>query len=151
MTAFSAGYMEETTKLDVRLTSRQGTVESVSRCLPPANGPSISSPIRIRTSYTHRQMDVMKLQWRNLECDGPRRADEGLSRRRPLLLEYEATWSIAGYLEAYAGTDKAARLIRAVRDGVINIDAPLGSILTGICMPSGGADAHVRRRAPACP
>ena len=27
----------------------------------------------------------------------------------------------------------SARLIQAVRDGVINIDAPLGSILTGIC------------------
>lgn len=53
------------------------------------------------------------------------RWDEG-HPRRPALLNTEATWSIAGNLKAYAGTDKAARLIRAVRDGVINIDAPLG-------------------------
>jgi len=132
---FPAGYMEETAKLDVRLTSRQGTVEKRFE-VPAARKWTVNflSHSHQDIGYTHRQMDVMKLQWRNLEramdlAERTKDYPEGARYR----WNTEATWSIAGYLEAYAGTDKAARLIQAVRDGVINIDAPLGSILTGIC------------------
>mgnify|MGYP005976473883 FL=1 len=132
---FPAGYMEETAKLVVRLTSRQGTVEKRFE-VPAARKWTVNflSHSHQDIGYTHRQMDVMKLQWRNLEramdlAERTKDYPEGARYR----WNTEATWSIAGYLEAYAGTDKAARLIQAVRDGVINIDAPLGSILTGIC------------------
>ncbi len=119
----------------MRLTSRQGTVEKRFE-VPAARKWTVNflSHSHQDIGYTHRQMDVMKLPVaQSGACDGPRRADEGLSRRRPLPLEYRSDVVDRWYLEAYAGTDKAARLIRAVRDGVINIDAPLGSILTGIC------------------
>lgn len=132
---FPAGYMEETAKLVVRLTSRQGTVEKRFE-VPAARKWTVNflSHSHQDIGYTHRQMDVMKFQWRNLEramdlAERTKDYPEGARYR----WNTEATWAIAGYLEAYAGTDKAARLIQAVRDGVINIDAPLGSILTGIC------------------
>lgn len=34
--------------------------------------------------------------------------------------------------EKYAATEKAERLKQAIRDGIINVDMSLGSILTGI-------------------
>lgn len=124
--------MEETAKLVVRLTSRQGTVEKRFE-VPAARKWTVNflSHSHQDIGYTHRQMDVMKFQWRNLEramdlAERTKDYPEGARYR----WNTEATWAIAGYLEAYAGTDKAARLIQAVRDGVINIDAPLGSILT---------------------
>lgn len=111
---FPAGYMEETAKFDVRLTSRQGTVEKRFE-VPAARKWTVNflSHSHQDIGYTHRQMDVMKLQWRNLE-----RAMDLAERTKdyPEGARYcwntEATWSIAGYLEAYAGTDKAARLIQ---------------------------------------
>lgn len=131
---FPAGYMEEESDLEVSLVSRQGNVHKVfdvpgarkwTVCFFPHSHQDIG--------YTHRQDDVMKLQWRNLE-----RAMDLAERTAsyPDGARYkwnsETTWSVMGYLEEYAGTEKAERLLQAIRDGIINVDASLGSILTGI-------------------
>ena len=131
---FPAGYMEESVDLHVRMTSPQGSprlrteVPAARKwevCFLPHSHQDIG--------YTHRQDDVMKLQWRNLE-----RAIDLAERTKdyPAGAQYrwntEATWSIMGYLEKHAGTQRAERVLRAIREGVVNVDAPLGSILTGI-------------------
>lgn len=131
---FPAGYMNEATKLTYSFTSEQGNAESTvtvpaARKWTVAFFPHSHQDI----GYTHRQNDVMKLQWRNLE-----RAMQLADRTRsyPAEARYhwntEATWSIAGYLEEYKGTEKAARLIKAIKDGDICVNAALGSQLTGI-------------------
>ena len=132
---FPAGWMEETTSLGVRLTSRQGAVERTFE-VPAARKWTVAffPHSHQDIGYTHRQADVMRLQWRNLERAmdlAERTADypDGARYR----WNTEATWSVMGYLEEYAGTAKAERLIRAIRDGIIHVDAPVGSILTGIC------------------
>lgn len=83
--------------------------------------------------YTHRQDDVMKLQWRNLEraLDLAERTKEYPEGSR-YCWNTEATWAVAAYLKKYAATEKAERLKQAIRDGIINVDMSLGSILTGI-------------------
>ncbi len=132
---FPAGYMEEASELRLTLKSPQGDLQrrfevpAARRwtvCFLPHSHQDIG--------YTHRQNDVMKLQWRNLEralelADRTKAYPDGARYR----WNTEATWAVAAYLDHYAGTEKAERLIRAVREGVVNIDASLGSILTGIC------------------
>lgn len=132
---FPAGYMEETADLQVRLESPQGAFEQrfevpAARrwevCFLPHSHQDIG--------YTHRQRDVMKLQWRNLEraidlAERTKAYPDGARYR----WNTEATWSVMGYLEKYAGTERAEKVLQAIRDGVVNVDAPLGSILTGIC------------------
>lgn len=131
---FPAGYMEEAVMLSVRLESPQGRFEQAFK-VPAARKwvvnffPHSHQDI----GYTHRQADVMRLQWRNLEramdlAERTKDYPEGARYR----WNTEATWSVAGYLEHYAGTPKAERLLQAIRDGIINVDATLGSILTGI-------------------
>lgn len=131
---FPAGYMEEASRLEVTVSGRQGEVRKEFEvpgarkwvvCFFPHSHQDIG--------YTHRQDDVMRLQWRNLERAmdlADRTADypDGARYR----WNSETTWSVMGYLEEYAGTEKADRLIKAIQDGVINVDASLGSILTGI-------------------
>ncbi len=132
---FPAGYMEEASRLEVSVESRQGSLDTIFEvpaarrwtvCFLPHSHQDIG--------YTHRQMDVMHLQWRNLEraidlAERTKDYPEGARYR----WNTEATWSLMGYLEAYAGTERAERVLRAIREGVIHVDATLGSILTGIC------------------
>ena len=132
---FPAGYMEEASRLEVRVESRQGTLDRTfdvpaarrwTVCFLPHSHQDIG--------YTHRQADVMRLQWRNLEraIDLAERT-KGYPDGARYRWNTEATWSLMGYLETYAGTERAERVLRAIREGVIHVDATLGSILTGIC------------------
>lgn len=131
---FPAGYMEQTASLGVRLSGRQGTTEQQFEvpaarrwtvCFFPHSHQDIG--------YTHRQKDVMHLQWRNLEraldlAERTKNYPDGARYR----WNTEATWSIIGYLDEYKGTPKAERMLQAIRDSIIHVDAPVGSILTGI-------------------
>lgn len=131
---FPAGYMEESSWLEIEISSRQGSVKR-SYEVPGARKWTVSffPHSHLDIGYTHRQNDVMKLQWRNME-----RALELAERTKdyPQEARYrwntEATWAVTGYLQEYAGTEKAERLKQAVRDGIINVDMSIGSILTGI-------------------
>lgn len=132
---FPAGYMEETAALTVTLDSPQGTLTQHYE-VPGARKWTVCffPHSHLDIGYTHRQNDVMKLQWRNLEraldlAERTKNYPEGARYR----WNTEATWAVAAYLEEYAGTEKAERLIRAIRAGIINVDMALGSILTGIC------------------
>lgn len=131
---FPAGYMEEATSLKITVNSRQGTVCQKQE-VPGARKWTVCffPHSHLDIGYTHRQDDVMKLQWRNLEraldlAERTKDYPDGARYR----WNTEVTWPIAAYLKEYAGTEKAARLIQAIRDGVINVDMALGSILTGI-------------------
>jgi hypothetical protein len=132
---FPPGYMQEETKINIRLTSSQGSF-SKEFAVPGARRwrvyflPHSHQDI----GYTHIQGDVMKLQWRNFE-----RALE-LAERSSSYPEgsrfkwnSEATWALAGYLDHYKGTEKYDRMVRAIKNGTLGVDAALGSILTGIC------------------
>lgn len=131
---FPAGYMEEAVEAAVKFTSRQGSLE-YNTTVPAARQWELwfLPHSHLDIGYTHRQADVMRLQWRNLE-----RAVELAERTKdyPAGSRYkwnaEATWPTMGYLEEYGGTDKADRLLEAIRRGDIGMDATLGSILTGI-------------------
>ncbi len=133
---FPAGYMEESADVSLQLQSKQSSALKDKVHISGARKwtlyflPHSHQDI----GYTHRQEDVMKLQWRNLE-----RAIE-LSERTAAYPEgsrfkwnSEVTWSVKGYLDHYKGTEKAQKLIKAIQNGYLGIDAPLGSILTGIC------------------
>lgn len=131
---FPVGYMEESALLNLSFESRQGSLVSEFD-VPAARKWVVNffAHSHQDIGYTHRQDDVMKLQWRNLEramdlADRTKDYPEGAK----YCWNTEATWSVMGYLEKYAGTEKSERLINAIRAGVINVDASLGSILTGI-------------------
>lgn len=131
---FPAGYMTEAENLSYTFTSQQGNTES-NVTIPAARRWTVAffPHSHQDIGYTHRQNDVMKLQWRNLE-----RAMQLADRTRnyPAEAQYhwntEATWSIAGYLKEFKGTEKATRLIEAIKKGDICVNAPLGSQLSGI-------------------
>ncbi len=131
---FPAGYMDEESELIVDIDSRQGSLK-VRTAVPAARKWTVNffPHSHLDIGYTHRQKDVMRLQWRNFEramdlAERTKDYPEGAQYR----WNSEATWPLAGYLEEYAGTEKADRIIKAVKDGIINVDAGLGSILTGI-------------------
>lgn len=131
---FPAGYMEEASELEVRLSGRQGEVVKTFD-VPAARKWVVNffPHSHLDIGYTHRQLDVMKLQWRNFEraldlAEKTKNYPEGARYR----WNTEATWPLAGYLEEYAGTEKAEKMIQAIKDGIINVDASLGSILSGI-------------------
>lgn len=131
---FPAGYMEESSRLYIEVESRQGNVTESCE-VPAARKWTVNffPHSHLDIGYTHRQNDVMRLQWRNFE-----RAMDLAERTKdyPEGARYkwnsEATWPLAGYLQEYAGTPKADRIIEAIKNGIINVDAGLGSILTGI-------------------
>ncbi len=132
---FPSGYMEESAGIKLKLNSRQATLQKTIQ-IPGARKWTVYFLPHSHQDigYTHRQDDVMKLQWRNLEramelSDRTANYPEG-SRFK---WNSEATWSVKGYLDHYQGTDKAKKLIEEIRKGNIGIDATLGSILTGIC------------------
>lgn len=131
---FPAGYMDEASLLNVSFESRQGSFASEFE-VPAARKWVVNffAHSHQDIGYTHRQDDVMRLQWRNLEramdlAEKTMDYPEGARYR----WNTEATWSVKGYLDEYAGTEKADRLVKAIKDGIINVDASLGSILTGI-------------------
>ncbi|MDR1371063.1 MAG: glycosyl hydrolase-related protein [Dysgonamonadaceae bacterium] len=132
---FPPGYMEENADVSIHLQSKQASLDKKIN-IPGARKwtlyflPHSHQDI----GYTHRQDDVMKLQWRNLD-----RAIE-LSKQTADYPEgsrfkwnSEATWSVKGYLDEYKGTEKEKEFVQAIQKGVVGIDASLGSILTGIC------------------
>ncbi len=132
--AFEPGWMEEPVEATVKFQSRQGSHEYTAT-IPPARRWELwfLPHSHLDIGYTHRQMDVMHLQWRNLEkaidlAERTSNYPEG-SRYK---WNAEATWPTMGYLEEYEGTPRAARLLDAIRRGDIGMDATLGSILTGI-------------------
>ena len=131
---FPAGYMEETSSLEIKVNSRQGCVKRKYE-VPGARKWTVCffPHSHLDIGYTHRQDDVMKLQWRNLEraLDLAERTKEYPEGSR-YCWNTEATWAVAAYLKKYAATEKAERLKQAIRDGIINVDMSLGSILTGI-------------------
>jgi len=131
---FPAGYMEESANMTVRLLSKQSTVEKNLTVQGARKWTLYFLPHSHQDiGYTHRQNDVMKLQWRNLE-----RAIElaertaGYPEGSQFKWNSEATWAVKGYLDEYKGTEKGKKLIQAIQRGILGIDAPLGSILTGI-------------------
>ncbi|MCC8172181.1 MAG: glycosyl hydrolase family 38 [Parabacteroides sp.] len=131
---FPAGYMEETATLTVTLDSPQGAFTERYE-VPGARKWTVCffPHSHLDIGYTHRKSDVMKLQWRNLErtldlAERTKNYPDGARYR----WNTEVTWPVAAYLEEYAGTEKAGRLIKAIREGVVNVDMALGSILTGI-------------------
>lgn len=131
---FPAGYMEAAARATAKFESPQGAAEQTPE-IPAARRWTLwfLPHSHLDIGYTHRQADVMRLQWRNLE-----RAIELAERTKdyPEGARYkwnaEATWPTMGYLEEFAGTQKAERLVDAIRCGDIGMDATLGSILTGI-------------------
>lgn len=132
--SFPIGYMEEESCLTVHFESPQGSFDQ--KLLVPAARkwtvyflPHSHQDI----GYTHHQEEVMRLQWRNLEkamelAQKTKEYPEG-SRFK---WNSEATWPILKYLETYNGTGKDTMLVNAIKNGTINIDASLGSILSGI-------------------
>lgn len=132
---FPAGYMDEAVEVAVSLTGRQGNIKKSQLVEAARQWTLYFLPhSHLDIGYTHRQDDVMKLQWRNLEqaielASSTATYPEG-SRYK---WNAEATWPVAGYLEEYKGSEKERALIEAIREGHIGMDATLGSILTGIC------------------
>ena len=131
---FPAGYMECEKRLEINLSSIQGNV-SDTFIVPAARKWEVHffSHSHQDIGYTHRQADVMKLQWRNLEraiALAERTKDYPDGSR--YCWNSEATWAVAGYLAEYAGTPKADNLIKAIKDTVIGVDAFVGSVITGI-------------------
>lgn len=131
---FPAGYMEESSRLDVSVRCPQGDVSTVTE-IPAARKWTVDffPHSHVDIGYTHRQDDVMRLQWRNFEramdlAEKTKNYPDGAKFK----WNTETTWAVMGYLREYAGTPKAGRLIAAVKSGVINVNAALGSILTGI-------------------
>ena len=131
---FPAGWMETAANLRVKASCGKEQEEYVFS-VPAARRWTVYflSHSHQDIGYTHRQADVMRLQWKNLE-HAIELAEKTASY--PDGARYcwntEATWAIAGYLQEYAGTPKAEKLLDAIRKGYIGVDACLGSIITGI-------------------
>lgn len=132
---FPAGYMEEASQLRVSVAGPQGDVSARIE-IPAARKWTVDffPHSHVDIGYTHRQDEVMRLQWRNFEraMDLAEKTKDYPDGAR-FKWNTETTWAVIGYLQEYAGTPKADRLISAVKSGIINVNAALGSILTGIC------------------
>ena len=132
---FPSGYMEEGADVSLELKSSQANLNQTYNVLGARQWKLYFLPhSHLDIGYTHPQDDVMKLQWRNFE-----RAIE-LAKHTANYPEgsrfkwnSEATWALMGYLDNYKGTEKANTMIQAIKDGVLGVDASLGSILTGVC------------------
>ncbi|MDR1719365.1 MAG: hypothetical protein LBR67_04495 [Dysgonamonadaceae bacterium] len=130
------GNMEYPTDVTIRLQSPQTSLPKKTITLPGARKWTLYFLAHSHQDigYTHTQAEVMTLQGRNLERAielAAKTADYPDGAR--FKWNTEATWSVKGYLDRHQGTEKAQRLLRAIRDGVVGVDASLGSILTGIC------------------
>ena len=131
---FPSGYMNDNQSIEVVFSSKQGSFVKAEEVLAARKWNVYFLPhSHIDIGYTHKQEDVMKLQWRNLE-----RALELSERTKnyPVGSQFkwnsEVTWAISDYLKKYLGTEKGELIIEAIKEGRINVDAPIGSILTGI-------------------
>lgn len=132
---FPAGYMEESVDLKIKLHTRQGNVEKQYNIPGARQWKLYFLPhSHLDIGYTHAQDDVMKLQWRNFDR-ALELAERSASNPEGSRFKWnsEATWALMGYLEHYKGTEKYDKMIRAIQDGTLGVDASLGSILTGIC------------------
>ena len=93
---FPAGYMEETSSLEIKVNSRQGCVKRKYE-VPGARKWTVCffPHSLLDIGYTHRQDDVMKLQWRNLEraLDLAERTKEYPEGSR-YCWNTEATWAV---------------------------------------------------------
>lgn len=132
---FPAGYMEEAVKMSLKLNSRQANISKEYNVPGARQWKLYFLPhSHLDIGYTHAQDDVMKLQWRNFERAlelAERTSDYPEGSR--FKWNAEATWALMGYLDHYKGTEKFDKMIRAVQEGILGVDASLGSILTGIC------------------
>ncbi|MEG2600059.1 MAG: glycosyl hydrolase family 38, partial [Muribaculaceae bacterium] len=131
---FPAGYMDKMESMDIDVKTMQGNVNKTVE-VPGARKWIVNffPHSHLDIGYTHRQDDVMKLQWRNIEraldlADRTKNYPDGSKFK----WNSEATWAISEYIEKYRGTEKGDRIKKAVQDGILNIDMGLGSILTGI-------------------
>lgn len=131
---FPPGYMESARALHLQAVSGKEKL-ACSFTIPAARKWTVwfLSHSHQDIGYTHRQADVMRLQWRNLEhaidlAEKTAGYPDGARYR----WNTEATWALSGYLREYAGTPRAERMIEAIRKGYIGVDACLGSIITGI-------------------
>jgi hypothetical protein len=132
---FNPGYMENDERVRIEFKSVQGDIDTTV-LVPGARKWELHFLAHSHQDigYTHRQHEVMTRQWTNLE-----RAVELAEKTKDypdgsqFKWNTEATWSLAGYLKEYEGTEKAEHLKSAIKKGQIGVDATLGSILTGIC------------------
>ncbi|MDR2949800.1 MAG: glycosyl hydrolase family 38 [Prevotella sp.] len=132
---FPPGYMEESADLKIKLSTRQGNVEKEYNIPGARQWKLYFLPhSHLDIGYTHAQDDVMKLQWRNFDR-ALELAERSASNPEGSRFKWnsEATWALMGYLEHYKGTEKYDKIIHAIQDGTLGVDASLGSILTGIC------------------
>lgn len=132
---FPNGLMENEKKISVSFFSSQGSVKK--SCLVPAARKwtvYFLPHSHVDIGYTHNHEEVLAKQWRNLEqaihlAETTSDFPEGAKFH----WNSEITWPISEYLKQHKGTTKSKRLIDAIKEGVIGVDASLGSILTGIC------------------
>ncbi|MDR1202408.1 MAG: glycosyl hydrolase family 38 [Tannerellaceae bacterium] len=131
---FMPGYMELADDVKITFTSRQGN------CSKEMNVPAARKwelyflpHSHQDIGYTHRQKEVMERQWDNLE-NAILLAEKTKNYPKEARFRWntEATWSLYGYLQKYKGTKKAEDIKHAIKEEYIGVDAPLGSILTGI-------------------
>lgn len=132
---FVPGFMEIKENIKLSFTSKQGNrTENI--IVPGARKwelyflPHSHQDI----GYTHRQQEVMERQWDNLE-NAVLLANKTKDYPAEARFKWntEATWSLYAYLQKYKGTEKAEKVKQAIKEGYIGVDAPLGSILTGVC------------------
>jgi alpha-mannosidase len=85
--------------------------------------------------YTHVQSEVEAMQWRHLEqAVELARATADYDDDARFRWNPEGLWAVESYL-AQAPPEAAARLIDAVKQGAIGLDALYGNELTGLCRP----------------
>ena len=85
--------------------------------------------------YTHRQDDVVKRQWQNIET-ALELASKTASYPEGARFKWnaEVLWAVDAYLRQ-APPEKQQRFVDAVRSGQIGLDALYGNELTGLCRP----------------
>ncbi|MBD1423710.1 glycoside hydrolase family 38 N-terminal domain-containing protein [Sphingobacterium chuzhouense] len=130
----TAGLMENEEQLQLVFESLQGKIEKQLN-IPGARKWEIHFLAHSHQDigYTHRQAEVLRRQWDNLELalDLIDRT-EHYPPHAQFKWNTEATWYLHAYLQQYEDTPKAARLKQAIRNGRIGVDASLGSMLSGI-------------------
>ncbi|MHC4100670.1 MAG: polysaccharide lyase family protein [Planctomycetota bacterium] len=85
--------------------------------------------------YTHVQSEVETLQWRHLEqAVELARATADYPQDARFRWNPEGLWAVESYLDQ-ASPAQCARLMDAVKQGTIGLDALYGNELTGLCRP----------------
>jgi len=132
---FMAGMMENNTDVKLKFISAQGTCEKIFNVAGARKWTVYFLPhSHLDIGYTHRHEDVLALQWRNLErAMDLAEATKCYPQGAQFHWNSETMWCVTEYLKKYQGTSKAERLKKAIKEGVIGLDASLASMLTGIC------------------